>query len=279
MKLFRDVLLIYLVLVQAVAASFDNKKGARPLALGGAFTGMANNGDAYYYNPAGLWQLNNPNGQFFYSAPFNLKDLNTIDFNFTNPFSFGNGTVNFESYGFDLYRETTFGLAYSNAISDRLAYGVSVNYYHLQIQSAGTGQTFGLDAGLLFKPHEIVSIGFFGRNINRPKLAHEELPQVFSLGASVRVLEPLAVNVDLYKDVKFPADVRVGAEYQFFEKLFLRLGVSSKPSRFSAGLGFDFGYGSFDYALYTHPDLGVTHALSATIHLNRKPLREMRTKN
>jgi hypothetical protein len=256
-------------------ASFDTKKGARPLGMGGAFVGAANSGDAFYYNPAGLWLINNPHTTAFYSVPFNIADLTTSAFNFTYPGRFGNATVNFESYGFDLYRETTLGFAYSRSFAKKLICGIVLNYDHLAIKNGGSAGTVGADVGFLFKPHEKVTIGFSSRNINGPQLARDKLPQVFTLGASWQALAHLTVNSDVYKDVKFPADIRVGAEYVIFGKLFLRAGMASEPSRFSVGMGFDFGAGCIDYAFYTHPDLGVTHAVSLSFHLHRKPLREI----
>ncbi|NUM81915.1 hypothetical protein HUU42_14045, partial [bacterium] len=68
----------------------DTKKGARALGMGGAYVALANTNDAFYYNPAGLWQLTNPQIQAFYSAPFNLRDLATTTFNVMYPTRWGN---------------------------------------------------------------------------------------------------------------------------------------------------------------------------------------------
>ncbi|MBL7993784.1 hypothetical protein JNM05_00290 [bacterium] len=270
-------ILILLFFSGALFASFDTKKGARPLGMGGTFVAVANTGDATYYNPAGLWQIGNPYAQAYYSAPFNLKDLGTTAFNFTYPWIFGNGTINFESYGSDLYRETTMGVAFSRSFREKLIYGVVLNYDHLNIKNAGSAGTIGCDMGLLFRPHEMVTLGFAARNINKPEIKNDALPQTFSMGASIRMIDPLILNVDVYKDIKFPTDVRFGAEYQFFDKLFLRVGMAREPSLFSAGLGFDFGKGVVDYAIYSHPDLGVTHAISASFHIKRLPARVLKS--
>ena len=259
-----------------IHASFDTKKGARPLGMGGAFVAAANTGDALYYNPAGLWLISNPTVLTFYSIPFDIRDLTTAACNFTYPAPIGNATISIESFGFDLYRETTVGFAYSQSFRQRLVYGIAVNYDHLAIKNGGASATIGVDAGFLFKPHEKITVGFSSRNLNRPSIAHDKLPQVFLLGLSYRILDALTLNTDIYKDVKFPTDIRAGAEYQFAEKFWLRIGTGSEPSRFSAGLGFDFGAGTIDYAVYSHPELGVTHALSVSLHVHRNPPREIK---
>lgn len=279
MRYCKTILSIILLLVFAgkLYASFDTKKGARPLGMGGTFVAVANTGDAMYYNPAGLWQIGNPYAQAFYSAPFNIKDLGTTAFNFTYPFSIGNSAFNFESYGSDLYRETTFGFAFSRSFREKLAYGIVFNYEHLSIKNAGSAGTIGMDIGLMFRPHESVTLGFAARNFNQPEIKRDPLPQTFTIGASIRMIDPLILNIDVYKDIQFATDVRFGAEYQFFEKLFLRVGMAREPSLFSAGLGFDFGKGVIDYALYSHPDLGITHAISASFHIQRMPARVLKT--
>lgn len=267
--------LFFLLLFQPLHASFDTKKGTRPLGIGGAFTGLANSVDAVYYNPAGLWLLSAPAGLVYYSAPFGLKDLQTVSGVGVYPMPWGTPAVHVESYGFDLYRETTLGATFSRSIGERLAWGATVNYYHLRIQDAGSASALGLDAGLLTRPHEKLSIGFFARNVNRPSIAGEKLPQIFSMGAAVAATSFLTIAVDAYKDVRFPVDVRVGTEYRFLDRFSLRAGMSSDPSRFSAGAGFEAGPAIFDYAFYTHPDLGVTHAFSVGFRIGKTPLREL----
>ena len=56
------VILLFALLVSGeqysnVASTFELGMGARPLAMGGAFVGLADDGNALFYNPAGLaWE-------------------------------------------------------------------------------------------------------------------------------------------------------------------------------------------------------------------------------
>lgn len=279
----RILCLLMIVLAQTAVplsptqASFDQKKGARPIGMGGAFTAVANTGDALYYNPAGLWVINSFHTQMFYSAPFNMPDLSTVACNLTYPTAYGNGTFNVETYGFDLYRETSVGIAYSQAYRKKLLFGLVLNYNHLAIKRGGHAGTFGADIGLLYKPHDHLAVGMMAKNINRPELGGDPLPQVFCAGAAYTGLSPLTVSMDLYKDVRYPADLRLGVEYVFLKRLYVRTGFSTKPSHFTGGFGFDFGMGVIDYAFYTTGDLGVTHAVSTSIYLNRQPSRTIKS--
>ncbi len=267
---------VVILLVGALCASgSDGRKGARSLGMGGAYTGLANSPEAAYYNPAGMWFQSSAAGLVYYSAPFGLRELQTVTGVVSYPTQWGNGALIIESFGFELYRETTVGLTYAGSFRERMAYGVTAHYEHVRIERGGTGSTMGIDAGILTRPHNKLWIGIAGRNLNRPRIDGESLPQVLSLGMAVEPMKDLVLTADAVKDVRFRIDFRVGAEYRILNALFLRLGMSSDPSRFSAGLGLDAGFGIVDYALYTHPDLGVTHAISATIRFGRNPLRDL----
>ncbi len=274
-KTSRIIAVILLVMTTSLFASFDTKKGARSLAMGGAWTGMASGSDAFYHNPAGLWYYNHPYGETFFSRPFDLADLQSVTFNFLYPNDFGNFGMRLESFGFDLYREMTLGTSFSGTYDKKLAYGVAINYYHLSIKTGGSQATVGADVGLLFSPHKSLTFGFSSRNINNPKIAGDPLPQTFSAGLSYRLAEEWTVNADIYKDINFPMDIRFGLQYKLFEKFSARLGLSAEPSHFSSGIGWDFGVGELDYGFYTTPDLGVTHVFGTSFHIGRKNSREL----
>ena len=43
--------------------------------------------------------------------------------------------------------------------------------------------------------------------------------------------------IELEKDIDFPLRIRYGLEYQIKDKLYLRIGYSSRPSNFHLGFG------------------------------------------
>lgn len=266
---------VFVFLNRPSLASFDTKKGARPLAMGGAYTAAAFGGDAFYYNPAGLWYNANPMGQAFFSRPFNLTELQTVTFNFTYPYFFGNVSANAESYGYDLYRETTLSLAYANVYKERVAMGVVINYNHLAIKNAGSAAAVGLDFGILVRPLRMLTVGAMVRNINHPSIKKDVLPQAFTVGACFQIMDHFRLMADAYKDVRYPTDIRVGGEYTFMEKFIIRSGLGSDPSRFCGGFGLDLGLAVLDYGFNTHQELGMTHALSLSFHIDRKPSRSL----
>lgn len=99
----------------AFAGGFQlNEHGARAMAMAGAFTGLANDPSAIYFNPAGITQLEGTN---FYAGTTMILPLSS----YTSPKPFETET---EMIG------QTFNIINFYAtqkIGDRLAFGVSVN--------------------------------------------------------------------------------------------------------------------------------------------------------
>ena len=114
--------------------------------------------------------------------------------------------------------------------------------------------------------------GFLTKNINRANIgkSDEELPQSFKSGLSVTPVADLIVNFEIFKDIRFPEEIRFGVEFQPIPKLALRTGTATNPSRFSAGFGVSVNQFTIDYAFFTHNDLGLTHQFSFSIHLKEK---------
>jgi hypothetical protein len=111
--------------------------------------------------------------------------------------------------------------------------------------------------------------GFFAANINAPSIgqAKEKLPQVYSSGLSYSPIDGLLLGVDAVKDVRYPTLIRGGIEYKVVDAASLRAGVGSNPTKFSSGLGIHYSLVRFDYAMTTHPDLGLSHQFSVTVDL------------
>jgi len=141
----------------------------------------------------------------------------------------------------------------------------------LQIMDYGSDFSLAVDLGLLIKINTKLSWGFFTSNINRATLSSskELLPQSFVTGVCGQPLDNLTVTFDLYEELPFPLEIRGGVEYVSFRRLAVRCGFISETSAFCFGLGFIFPRYNFDYAINTHPDLGLTHQFSLQIRLNK----------
>ena len=265
---------ILLYFQQPLFASFELKGyGARARGMGHAYTGLANTPDAIFTNPAGMAQLNTGAVSFLYLCPFGIKELAYYSFAGVMPTPWGNLSTGISSFGNQLYQEQSVLLNFSHKISGNIFLGLNIHYMKLQITQYGSDFSFGFDLGFLIHLSPLLNWGFYSNNINRASLGksgNDYLPQVFSTGFSLFPIKNLIFNVDVYKELPFPLEVRAGFEYLFARKIAIRSGFITNPSQFCLGLGFLFKYFRCDYAINTHPDLGLTHQISVQLNLKNK---------
>ena len=251
--------------------------GAKPISLGGAFTSLANNSNAVYYNPAGISQIPFREVSIFYSpAPFGLKELANGSVNYVEPTKFGTFGLSAKTYGFELYKEITVTATYSNNYKKKIFYGANVNYYNLKIQNYGSASTFGVDIGGLAYLTDFLRWGFAAFNLNRPKIGTQDdkLPQVYRTGVSIQPRKELNFVLDIEKDTRYTTSVKAGIEYSLYDMIDLRAGIGTEPTKFSGGVGLYYSIFEIDYGFYNHQDLGLTHQGTITINFGGKKNRE-----
>ena len=141
--------------------------GPRAIAMGSAFTSIANDASALYWNPAGVAEIDKYQALFNYTNLFNNLDINLNYFAFVIPTedlgSFGISVTALDYGEMDVtteyYPEGTgekfsaasyaFGLSYARNFTEWFAAGMTVKYITEEIfNSSANGVAF--DAGTLF---------------------------------------------------------------------------------------------------------------------------------
>jgi len=277
-------LTILLLLACVSFAQFENTDiGARQVSLNGAFTSLADNSFAIFYNPSGLGQTKYREFALFYSpAPYGLTDLSTAAITYSEPFKFGTIGAAFKTYGFELYRENTFTASYANDFRKIMYIGANLNIYNLSIQNYNSATAPGIDIGAMAYLAKFLQWGFIGKNITGTKIGEskEKITQVYRTGFTYQPLDYLRIATECEKDVRYPVSIRGGLEYNVIEYIDLRFGAGSEPSVFSAGIGINYDLFSFDYGFSKSEDLGFTHLGTVTVNFGgvkgRKESRERR---
>lgn len=270
---FLIILNILIINQSYLYASFELKgNSARMQAMGQAYVGLANTPDAIFINCSGLAQLVQTSFSVFYTRPYGMQELSHGSFSAVIPTTISTFAAGLISYGNELYSEQSLLLSINRSVKQNIFYGFNLHYMKLQISGYGSDFSFGIDLGLLIKITPKLNWGFFATNLNRAILGrnHECLPQTFSTGISACPVNDLVLNLDLFKDLIFPLELRCGIEYLLFHQIAIRSGFSTEPSQFSAGFGFLFSHFEVDYAVTTHQSLGLTHHLSLQFYLQSK---------
>ncbi len=270
------IMLIFAVNIEAAFEPRDN--GAKPVAMGGAYVAAANDIYSPAYNPAGIGFINNFTfGANYYSLFSSLEGIDAVRF-----FNFGMAYpilrkhsigISMDSFGYDLYKETTFRFTHSMALARVLRLGYNIKYYKLSIQNYGDGGSIGVDVGVIGRAARNITIGAMGYNLNGPKIgtgSGKELEQAGSIGVKYHPAKGLDINAELYKIVDLPLQIRAGTEFRFSPYIYLRGGVQTQPTKFSIGAGINYSFFHIDYAFLSHNELGGEHILSMTINLGEQ---------
>jgi len=267
----RAILVLAVYPVVAQSGFEKNGWGTRAIGLANAYVAIADDPWAVCYNPAGLTRISSLRLAAFLSpAQFGMSELRTVCASAALPTSLGTGGVVIDHFGYDLYSETSIGLAFGMSVNEWIAFGATAHINRLAIQGYGTSARFVFDAGGIASLTEDVRLGWCWKNITQSTIGmqSEQLPQILSMGVCYEITEHSRIAVELEKDVRYPIIKKFGYEQQFFDVLYARFGMSDNPDKFSCGLGIRLAECEFSYAGYSHSQLGWTHQVELSVLLS-----------
>jgi hypothetical protein len=254
---------------------------ARSLALGNAVGGMADDVATAYWNPAGLAQLRtmeitamgatmyDDTRYTFFSLGMPTEGWGTFALGgtFTNSGEFERSTWDMDLDETFSEKEGIFSLGYANG-RGRFSYGLSFKAVSQDIGGAA-GSGTGLDAGFMFRPHRLLSLGASVQNLVSPRITlveeEEELVRSTRAGLALRFFKNrMRVTADVVKTKYMDTSFRSGLEIEPLRQLVLRGGYDSEREHMSAGAGFRLENWQFDYA-FVNTDLGSQNVVSATL--------------
>jgi len=258
--------------------------GARSLAMGGAYVALADDPTAAYWNPASLtlsngYQMLSMHAPFFYDTSLNYIGYvhpfgRNLRVSAANVFLFSGGYEK-RSYVNEIIEDdlnimkntSIISLAYNlrdlagrNSELRKVSLGASFKLAHEDIMEY-TGTGYGADFGIIYRPIELINVGFSVQNAIRPSIvlveSDNEYNTNFRLGTSLRTPgDSLRLNVDMNKMLDQDTYYCIGAEYCIIERIFLRAGFNHKNS-LTYGIGlrddtiipFNFNYSFSDHKL------------------------------
>lgn len=276
----RGFLLLILIIVSNGNTIFSQQNaGAKQISLSNSDVALSNDVFALFNNPAGLAQINWREVGIYYSpAPFGFTELANGFIAYTEPFSFGSIAIGGMTYGFDLYRETKFISGFSYNYLNKFFGGITINIHNVSIKNYGDDVTYYFNVGGLAWLTNELRAGFSIHNLNRATFGSEDdqIPMIFNSGFSYDVLSNFSVNTAVEKDIRYPFSFLFGLDYDIIKYLSLRMGFSTEPSEYSAGIGIHYSIFSFDYAVFNHNDLGLTHQVGIIISFGEDKERSER---
>lgn len=277
-----------------VFAAFDKGGvsgiGARPLGMGGAFSTIADSGDAVFYNPAGLVQVLRPEISGMGAVLLNGKE-DLFELSYIQPFgdqmAWGLSTQQlFFTDGSENERLYIGTFAAPLSVDKSISFGINVKLYGVDSASQPGQQASGLGLDMGFLYHLPILDPRYGKQINLG-LSAEDLDTKIRYQAGNEDVVPLRVrggfsyefNDDLVAAFEFSdfddpnlathnTLLLAGIEGWFFEdQLGLRTGYTgfqTLDGQFTAGISYRSKTWGIDYAYIGHAQfLGSSHRISA----------------
>jgi hypothetical protein len=266
---------------------------ARATGMGSAFTAIANDATATYWNPAGLVDMTRTQvslNQTWWPADINLAYA-TAAFNL--PFVPGTFGVSARALTLDPQIERTvfqsegtgqtfdagdmsFGVSYSKFFTDKFSSGGTVHFIHSGLAEKSVN-TFAVDFGLVYR------IGLWGMRLGMmiqslgAKVNYDDreskMPTIFKVGVAATPYQAGVNSLQGVFEFSHPSDnqetMNVGAEYGFNQFFFGRAGYNFNSD--SQGLAAGFGLRidtsqtsdlTFDYSWVELGYLGDVHRVS-----------------
>jgi len=238
--------------------------------MGGRSWGLANasltlaDGWSMYHNVGGLARVKETSLSAACDVRYGMAGFTTVALTGLLPVSYGTYGVSLDRFGDALYHEQRIGIAYGHQV-DRVSLGFKASYAQVAVADLGSRGRFVFEFGGLAELTPHLWVGASVYNFTQARLASyadERIPTVLKAGLSWRPLPQLMLNVETEKDVEYAAQFKGGLEYQLAKPFFVRLGMATNPGTHHVGFGFKRSRLCFDYALRTHPTLGLSHHLS-----------------
>jgi len=269
--------------------------GARSCGMAGAFTGLADDESALYYNPSGIAFLEGKRFIFEYHNYF--ADLQSGFVGFIRPIwrdKMLGVAIDYLNYGEFIKTDLsgnnlgTFGgsdvmLSTSLAMKhgDYFAYGGSLKFIYEKLERfSATG--VAMDVSAKYQSDRArYSAGIMIQNIGFQLSAlgtkRDKLPLTLRIGGAAKPRGlPMRVVADVIVPVDNGIDFAVGTEYFALKPLYVRLGWNSYGSNYriegsddkwaglGVGVGFDYRRMQISYSYSPAADLGESHRITVS---------------
>ncbi len=235
--------------------------GARNAALGNATSALYDNNWGLFSNPATIHAKELQVG-FYGLRNYGIHELTDISSLVTVPVSFGTTSLGLFRFGDDLYSETNLNVGFK-ASWDFIHAGIAVQYRHISFgQDYGSGGALSLNLGLLNQISDKIWLGAKVRNLTRASFdfedSNEALPQDISIGVGYQLEDEALFLFDVYKDVRFPVNYRMGIEISVIENVIGRVGATYDPVIYTFGLGYEVENWLINLVVQQHQILGAS---------------------
>ena len=251
--------------------------GARPLGMGGAFTSVADNADAPYWNPAGLGQIKfheintmqtklSTDADHYYISYVQplfggAIGLSWVQISLGDIYETGAATDEYNEvfpFGVFSYYSNAYMLAYGQELLPNLSVGLTAKYLTVSMpglsMEGGTAYGYSLTPGILWKPSDRLSLGFKIDELSNSQKwgtgTEEHVPAKYRFGLAYLAQifgYPVRLSGD-YSQIAKEGYIGEGAAGLELKTGVISLRLGLLDSAMTAGVGFQDKHVGLDYA-------------------------------
>jgi hypothetical protein len=262
--------LIFIFCSKGYSIGDQTQIGAREVSLGNASVALISP-FSVFHNQAALAWIKSISVAIDYRQPFLIDGFAGKALAAVIPTPVSNFAFSIQQNGIPGYNESRFGFAMAKTLGKRFSAGLQFNYFLIDFPEQGSSNgTFLIEFGMLFQTPDHVTIGLHIFNPARASIESlnlkSDLPVSATTGITLKPSENLLFTSAISCCADNPINIRMGIEYQLSGSFFLRGGISGKPVRHSAGLGYRNHFFQTDFAMVHHETLGFTPSISLSLN-------------
>jgi len=265
------IFLVFLIL--APCTLFPNfiamNHGARAYSLGNAYTALADDPTAVFWNPAGISRINNLSLTLSHQNLYGISDLFNemaavvVPLDFAH---FGLGWTQQNLLG-EYYEQVIYLSGSKKVLLMEIPVFLGANFKHFyakaDYEQANSPSEFDFDLGMIIQPQKSFYLGFSTKNIWQRSLGfldfEDKLYREYTFGACYNWNNVVNFVLDYVWD-KDDSQINLGGEMWFYDVFAPRLGMSGE--NLTAGFGIKTKRWNLDGAVFAHEQLGSTYRLS-----------------
>lgn len=268
--------------------------GNRAIAMGGAYAGVSQDINSVFYNPAGVHALSGKQVSFMYRSWLLQTDFGSLSYaqDFPGIATFSASLIYYQlpetervdSLGFSTGEMLSgnnyaFILTGARPLYFDITGGINFKYINEQIFTT-ENKSIVVDVGLQRKmyatPSDSIVIGLVLQNWNF-QTGHDPadpVPVNIKTGMEYMAYKNFKLNLDINKQIDQAFRYNIGAEYRFFNMIFIRGGYKTGYDLESFAIGFGINSSqlyqkvifNFDYSLTSLGLLARSQNFSLNIH-------------
>lgn len=192
---------------------------------------------------------------------YGMRELRGASAHLFSPLFGLNVTSGVQTFGFELYRRTTFALALARSFQPgtfrSLHLGVRMDYATIRVQGYGGTAYPTASAGVLIPLSTFTVLGAAATNLAVfDRAARPDVYRTLAVGLSHAHGSKIMITTDVIKEVRSPPSLRLGIETMPVRAVALRAGMTTEPPRVTGGFGLRTEYLIVDVAAERHHALG-----------------------